>query len=221
MKKEFVQHFKNKGFRINTKKGEAFRNIGNLQYFLRLFEDSDFEGREELYFKFGVLVNSPFGQTLWPFENTVYLNEFCYGGEHTDTWRKEEFDELIVIAESIGLEWLNKYMELSVLSEHIKWRIENGLRWIEPTQLKSDNSINPARDQLVEMLGGAGDKICHNWVKRMYEPLAVVEAEKGDVTTAMTYLNQYLEHISGESFRSEEIERINEKISSGFWQNKS
>tara|TARA_B100000745_G_C20106605_1_gene378662 strand:- start:47 stop:724 length:678 start_codon:yes stop_codon:yes gene_type:complete len=218
MKKAFVQYFKTKGFRINTRKGEAFKKIGELHYFLRLFEDTDFDGNASMYFKFGVIINSPFEPSYWLFENSVYLDEFCYGGERSDSWSVADFQMLVSKAESIGLAWIIKHQDLDVLSQHILWRIDNGIRWYEPPQFRRDaGQLHPAGQDIVNLFGGPGDKICYEWVKRMYKPLAIVRNVHGDKCGAMKYMSLYLEHISQEHFRKNEINTIQRSLSDRFW----
>jgi hypothetical protein len=218
MKKEFVQHFKTKGFRTNTRKGEAFKKVDDLHYFLRLIEDEDFDGNPSMYFNFGVIINSPFEPSIWPFENTVYLDEFCYGGERSDYWSLDDFNSLITKAESIGLAWINENLDLNVLSKHILWRIENGIRWYEPPQFKIDaGQLPPAGQEIVNLFGGPGNKICFEWVKRMYKPLAIVHDVNGDKEGAMKYMDLYLEHIAKERYRKEEINAIQRCLSDHSW----
>ncbi|WMS88738.1 hypothetical protein [Pleionea litopenaei] len=218
MKKEFVRHFKDQGYRINSSKGEAFKKNGDIHYFLRIFSFRDIDDNESLYFKFGVNINSPFEPSYWPFENSVYLGEFCYGGERTDEWRLDQLNELISVAEEIAVPWIEENMNLDVVSNHIRWLIDNGIRWLEPPQFKSEQAALSHAGQQIEMLGGGpGNKICHNWVKRLYKPLAIVQDIAGCTDKAIEYINLYLEHISTESFRTNEIECINNAIQSGNW----
>ncbi|SMF46701.1 hypothetical protein SAMN02745866_02990 [Alteromonadaceae bacterium Bs31] len=218
MKKEFVRHFKEKGYRINSLKGEAFKKNGDLHYFLRVFMGRDIEDNENLYFKFGLYINSPFDAGYWPFENSVYLGEFCYGGERTDEWRLDQFNELINVAEEIALPWIDDHMNLEVVSNHIRWLIDNGIRWLEPPQFKCEDApLSAAREQIATLGGGPGNKICHSWVKRLYKPLAIVQETAGCSKRALEYINTYLEHISTEGFRTNEIESINSAIFSGKW----
>lgn len=218
MKKEFVHHFKEKGYRINSSKGEAFKRNGDLHYFLRVFLDRDIEDNEILYFKFGLNINSPFEASYWPFENSVYLGDFCYGGDRTDEWRLDQFNELISTVEEIALPWIDEHMNLEILSSHIRWLIDNGIRWLEPPQFKSeDAALSAAGEQIAKLGGGQGNKICHSWVKRLYKPLAIVQETAGCSEKAIESINSYLEHISTEDYRSDEIQSINNALSSGKW----
>ena len=218
MKKEFASHFKGYGFRMSASRGEAFKKIDDLHYFLRIFEDRGLERQESLYFKFGVVVNSPFEPSCWPFENSVYLKEPCYGGERTDLWGPSEFNELLAAADSIGLPWLQEYMDLQVLADHISWRIENGIKWLEPRQYATESAemANGGKDILM-LSGGPGTKICHDWVKRLYKPLAIVQETAGQPERALESISAYLSHISNESFRKDEINSIRKSLDSGAW----
>ena len=218
MKKKFVQHFKHNGFRINSKKGEAFKKVGELHYFLRLFEDVGFDGKQVLYFEFGIIINSPFVGSYTPFEYSVYLNEACHGGERTDYWQPNEFDSLLLKANSIAIPWIEKYQDLEELSNYILWRIDNGLVWYEPPQYKRESAkLSSPGEDIINLLGGPGNKINFDWVKRFYEPLAIVKNLSGDKESARKYLKLYLEHIIDEDYKKAEISAIKDCLDNEIW----
>jgi hypothetical protein len=218
MKKEFTSYFKSLGFRVNSTKGEVFLKRDDLHFFIRLFKSEDDFENETYYFKYGVIVNSPFEASIGIFEHSSYLGRQCYGGERTDEWLTVSFSDLLGKANEIAVPWIQEMMELSNLTKHIEWRINEGIRWLEPEQFRDkEGQLCEAGNEICNLFGGQGTKISHKWVKRFHKSLAIIYNIDRKPEKALSNMQMYLEHIQGESFRAKEIEAINDKLESNVW----
>ena len=218
MKKKFTQYFKPLKFRVNSTRGEVFLKKEDLHYFIRLHKWEHFDSNVTYFFKFGVNINSPFNQTCTPFEHSVYLGDFCYGAEKYDQWHEYNFYSMLAKAKEVAIPWIEEMMNLDNLIEHIEWRINEGIRWVEPEQISREESeLCAASREINSLFGASGNQICHNWVKRFYLPLAIIHNVNGNPKNALDCIKTYLDHIQGETFRDNEIKAINEHIRQNSW----
>lgn len=218
IKKEFTAYFKPLGFRVNSTRGEVFLEKGELRYFIQLFDWDDVDGVPRYFFKFGVLVKSPFEASYEPFEHSIYLNEFCYGGETTDKWYGKDFKAMLDMAKDVAIPWIQENMNLINLIEHIEWRIKEGLLWIEPAQFsKKEASLSDAGAEIAGLFGAPGNRVNHVGVRKYLKPLAIILNANGEPKKALECIKKYLVHIESESYRKDEVEAINKSISCNDW----
>ncbi len=203
---------------MNSTKGEAFLKRDDLHFFIRLFKTEDDFENDAYYFKYGVIVNSPFEESINVFEHSSYLERPSCGGERTDIWLEQDFQGLLEKAHEIAIPWIQEMMELKNLANHIQWRIDEEIRWLEPEQFKeNDGQLSGAGNKISNLFGGQGIKICHKWVKRFHKPRAIILNIDAQPEKALENMHLYLEHIQEESCRENEIKSINEKLNAKIW----
>jgi hypothetical protein len=216
MNSEFCSFLKLEGYRINTRRGYAKKNSGPFEFFHRL--TSSYEPGYQGY-EFGIAVQSPFHKHAHLLvSHCIFENEFYYGGQKTDLWRKSEFTSLSEKIHKISIPWIEEMKDLKSFVSHFQWRIDEGLAYIEPPQEKrACASLDGAGSEILELMGGPGDKINHEFVGRFNLDVALAHDELKDRSAALLSIEKYIKFLEKQSYGREIIENIEGAIEAGSW----
>jgi hypothetical protein len=223
MKSELLSKLKELGYRKNSRSGEAFKIIDGLRLYIKIEKDDVLFDELRYYVSFGVSVEFPFVSkgsrySIVILSHTIKYDELCYGGELQDMWPENAVSSLWKQIERVCLPWIEEMSKINPLIEHLEWRMENGLYYIEPEQQKMANEERGiAGKELAGMFGKGGDRINFKDCEKFNLQLALIEDSRGNSVSAKRYIYKYLEYLGESVPRKKEILEIQEKINSGLW----
>lgn len=223
MKTDILNRLKSRGYRKNSKGFEGFKLVNGLRFYIKVKQD-DVVFKEKRYFvEFGVAAPYPFisegkRYSIILMRHSIKYNELFYGGELNDFWREDQLDELWLQIEKVSIPWIDEMSTLTPMEDHIKWKIENGILFLNsPQRFRHENELGESGKEITKLMSNVENHVNYSACKRYYLYLALIAEARRDKECAIYYILQYIDYLKDEQQREAEVEEIERSLKSESW----